>query len=149
VVLLAVSKRGKKCLDLEGGPTTPSRKLVWGVEYWPLAPANIFVFLAFLTTAPTTPPAAQGLLRYGVYESQDDAQSREDVDHREELADRRGRCEISQSHGGKRGDAEVDLQRLGQSETIGHGTCPSPYSCRYSPKRLEVVFSEVRMQDGA
>jgi hypothetical protein len=55
-----------------------------------------------------TPPEVQGLLRYGVYEAQDDANTREDVDHREELADRRCRYEIPVANRGERGDAEEE-----------------------------------------
>jgi hypothetical protein len=65
--------------------------------------------LAFIATIlPPPPSAAQGLFRHGVYEPQYDAQTREDVDHCEDLAYRCLRLEVSQAHGGERGDAEVE-----------------------------------------
>src|SRR3712207_6969069 len=61
----------------------------------------------FLTTAAPPCLVAQGLLGHNVYEPQDDADPGEDVEHREELAQRGGRGEVSQAHGRQRRDAEV------------------------------------------
>jgi hypothetical protein len=67
---------------------------------------SVLTFIA--TVLPPPPSAAQGLFRHGVYEPQYDAQTREDVNHCEDLAYRCLRREVSQAHGGERGDAEVE-----------------------------------------
>ena len=67
---------------------------------------SVSAFIA--TVLPPPPSAAQDLFRHGVYEPQYDAQTREDVDHCEDLAYRCLKREVSQAHGGERGDAEVE-----------------------------------------
>src|SRR5215217_5007794 len=62
--------------------------------------------ICILTLSPRSP--AQSFCAYFGYEARDEAQSSEDVEDGEQLADGRGRGEISKAHGGQRGDAEVE-----------------------------------------
>jgi hypothetical protein len=66
------------------------------------------VSLIFIGSMMLLGSPAKSLLPYRSYEACDEAQSGEDVEDGEELAESRGRSEISKAHGGQCGDTEVE-----------------------------------------
>jgi hypothetical protein len=94
-----VSPKKRKCLAAEG------------------------VLVVFAVASPT-PLTAQGFLGRSVDEPRDEPQPREDVDHREELAERGDRGEIPQSYGRQRGDTEVE--RVHNAPLLDHTVEQSP-----------------------